>query len=240
MKIATILFAKAPVSKYVKTRLAEYFGHDFALELYKLMLSWQWDNIQLLVETYKDINVFVYIAKPKEISYKKSLSYFSYLPKIKNITFCEQIDGDLGFKINHSFLDIKKNHDYGIIWGVDIPVLTIHDFISVIQCIPSASIIPAHDGGYCLMGIPLDQYNAKLVDNIPWSSNTVYKKQKLNFDKLNIPLHTFDKKPDLDTPTDVLKNILYMNDHLNDIYKKRLESINILLMSFTNRQNQKI
>ena len=53
MKVACIIFAKSPISGFTKTRLARDLGEDVTLRLYRLMLRWQWENLQAVFEQSK-------------------------------------------------------------------------------------------------------------------------------------------------------------------------------------------
>ena len=241
MKIATILFAKAPIFGYAKTRISNYFGDVFTLDFYKLILRWQWETIQQLQEyslPSVSFEYFIYFAKPPTITKKVAIQSFSYLPKLPNLSFKEQVEGALDQKLQAAVENIKKKFDYAIIWGADIPLITIDDFIVATKYANygSSVIVPANDGGYCLLSIDLRTYHKKIFDTITWSSRYVFKQQQNNFINLKLPLHILDKKPDLDTPQDILRNITYMNQHLNDIYKKRLIDLDSLFVSHTNNE----
>ncbi len=53
MKVACMLFAKPPISGFAKTRLARDLGEGVSLRLYRLMLRWQWENLQAIFDQSK-------------------------------------------------------------------------------------------------------------------------------------------------------------------------------------------
>ncbi len=245
MKIAWVPFAKAPIEGYAKTRLAKNLGDLFANEIYKLILEWQWDNLEAINsikgipkeidlspgKTKINSKLFIYIASPLNIKLKKAIELFHFLPKIKNASFHEQSKGDLGERLHSAVMSLKKKNDYVAIWGSDIPVLTKFDFEEILKDLSRACIIPAFDGGYCLIGINMQEYHPDLFKNIPWNSRSTLKKQKERFKELNIPLRVLPPKPDFDEAKDIIRNILYMQNNLNEIYKKRISKLSLFLKS---------
>ncbi len=236
MKVAFIVFAKAPIKNFVKTRLAEHTNHTFAFQSYKMMLRWQWNNLQDIInQNYfsTQSKIFIYTAKPMLLSFKEAKQSFSFLPSIKQLQIVEQSNGNLGTRLNKALQNTQKKFDYVIIWGTDVPLLTIHDFKEVLHNFPRASVIKSMDGGYNLIALNTQDYSPNLFSNIRWSTNQTWFDQKNRLQEHRIPFDIVATKPDLDTTKDIVKNILHAHKerdaHIKKIYIERLYALETLL-----------
>jgi len=242
VKTAWVLFAKPPIQGKVKTRIGNLLGQDFALELYSKILSWQWQNLTdikgFFSSKYKT-KLYIYTAPPKHINLRKASSLLKKTEKVGKpvrVKFRLQTHGSLGNKLETAIGELLKTHDNVIIWGADIPLLHIEHFKMVIDQYPKASIIPATDGGYSLVSVSRQEYKPGIMQNIPWSTNKTLSTQLQRFDALDITYNLLDAVPDLDTPKDIIRNILFMKNHPHERYSERIKELAALLKSqrFTN------
>ena len=241
MKVAYVLFAKPPIHGFVKTRLANEVGPDTALELYKLMLKWHWETLAKLDHSsthmveHSDVKIrvqiksksFVFIAQPLDMKLKKAVKYFNFLPNVKKLKFREQSSGNLGERLSNAFLYLQKDFDFIIVWGSDIAALTHHNIQKSLEYRNSACILPASDGGYCLLGINSKLFCVDIFNQVSWSTKNTFNTQKKRFDNLGVPIVTMPRMPDLDTSRDIIRNITYMQRFSNEVYKKRLADLNV-------------
>ena len=234
IKVAYVIFAKPPIRGFVKTRLADSLGKEFALNLYQLILKWHWETLQKInyfTSIPGDLNIkvkpalYIFVAQPMDMKLSRAVKYFDFLPKIKNLKFKEQSTGGLGHRLSHAFTYFKKNFNFIIVWGSDIACLTYHDIEKSLVYYSSACVLPAYDGGYCLLGLNSGLFHQDIFKEISWSTRHTFSMQKKRFDSLNIPFTIMHKMPDLDTSQDIIKNIIYMEKSSHTIYKNRLEDL---------------
>ena len=231
MRTAWVLYAKPPIESKTKTRLAKTTGDVFALELYKLILQWQFENIAA-IEKFTNSKAIVYTnylqEKPKMVKH-----LFLETGLSKNIPIREQSAGSLGDKMINTFNELmQEGFDNVVIWGADILLLHEEHFRRVADNFPKSSIIPADDGGYCLISFSKQNFDNDAMLNIPWSTEHTLKYQIKNLEKLGIDYDTFFKIPDLDLGIDIQKNLEYMQDHPSAIYQKRASDLAALLEVF--------
>ena len=235
MKVACVLFAKPPIAGFVKTRLALNLGEPTTLRLYRLMLEWQWENLRNLMEvsqkrleneTRVQLKPFVFLAQPLDMKLKAAVHHFSFLPPVKGIRFQAQSSGDLGERLSNAFRTLKSRFDFMIVWGSDIPSLVHYDIEKALSHRTSACLLPASDGGYCLIGIHSKLFDENLFQKIAWGTKNTFLTQKKRFNDLNLPVNIMHTMPDLDNPRDIIRNILYMKKQDDPIYKKRIDALN--------------
>ena len=157
---------------------------------------------------------------------KESIRLFDFLPTLKKVSFREQARGGLSVRLSNAFAYTKqKRFDFIIAWGSDIPSLTQHDIAKTLEFRNSACLIPALDGGYSLIAINTKFFQNEIFEKITWSTRKTFLMQKQRFSDLGVPVHIMPAIPDLDTTKDIIKNIIYMKQFSDLVYKERCSSM---------------
>lgn len=234
-KTAWVLFAKAPLLGYVKTRLQKDTNQDFALKLYQWMLKVHQENFLDILNEIKSSqdNFFCYLAYPSENSWfssKKVFKKYFNTPRLYFNTFYKkQVFGSLGTRMEHCFETLFKKYDQIVLWGADVPALYLKDFQDVLNNFPDCTIVPAHDGGYCLIALSKEEYKSGCLQNITWSASSTYQEQIKQFEQYKMSYHSTKMVPDLDNVKDIIRNILYIRKQKVNSLKDRVIALQSIL-----------
>lgn len=191
--IRIVIFAKAPLEGFAKTRLISRLGEVGAALLAKKLL-------QHTVEQAIAANV-----GPVELCVTPGMGEFDWhaldLPKAHD--WSEQVEGDLGVRMASAAMRIINAQEPILLMGTDCPALD-SQCIQMAACAlhsTDACIVPVSDGGYALLG--LNKYHPLLFSDIPWSTNkvTMLTKQRLN--QLSMSLVVLESLHDIDEPNDL-------------------------------------
>ncbi len=124
----------------------------------------------------------------------------------KGFSYRPQTGHDLGMRMVNAF---KSCFDDGfrsvIIIGSDCPDLPqwiIEEAFEALQR-HGAVIGPSYDGGYYLIGFSGESFSGNYFENIPWSTENVYKETVGRFDKEGVSFHVLPAWRDIDTIDDV-------------------------------------
>lgn len=188
-----IIFLKAPIPGFVKTRLSFEFGDEGACEIYKKLTA----NILTSAQNCEnDITLFYYPADGKKI-------ITDWLGQ--KYTMRLQEGDDLGERMKNAFIDtfltgIKKV----VLIGTDIPDLDESTINKAYQKLDSHDCVigPSIDGGYYLIGFTKEGFNQNVFNNIAWSTNSVLNRTLSILDINNLNYTLLEFKNDIDTPED--------------------------------------
>ena len=195
-KKGVILFVKYPNLGEVKTRLASKTNKNFALEFYKIVAEYVFNEIGKLGPGI-DILLFY--------SGKDSLSKIKSWVK-KDFLFFPQNGEDLGERMSDAFFHaFKNNYEMVLILGSDIPEISVDTIGSAFSYLSESNVVisPSEDGGYSLLGT--DKYYPLLYQNIEWSSDSVFEKTKEVIESNNLHLKVLPVLNDVDTLPDLKK-----------------------------------
>ncbi|WP_234421612.1 TIGR04282 family arsenosugar biosynthesis glycosyltransferase [Parazoarcus communis] len=158
-----IIFAKAPVAGYAKTRLIPALGADGASRLAQRMLVHTVSNALRAGLGPVELCAAPSAADPawRELNLPPELQWSG------------QGDGDLGARMARA---ASRGLDTGLpvlLIGTDCPALDSDVLRTAAQALTDhdAAITPTADGGYALLG--LNRFHASLFDNMRWSVPTV-------------------------------------------------------------------
>jgi len=191
---ALIIFAKAPVPGKVKTRLIEKLGPQGCADLHTQLTR----HCVATVSKSSRFMTSLWCAPTVEDPLFKSLST-KYAIELK-----QQQGNDLGERMAFALKQTLESNDIAIIIGSDCPMLTHQDLEHVILKLENgfdASIIPAEDGGYVLLG--LRRFSPLLFKEIEWGSKHVFKKTKMYLDDLGWNTYQHETFWDVDRPNDL-------------------------------------
>ena len=189
MKKALIIFLKYPELGRCKTRLAASIGNTKALKVYEELLS----HTNLIT---KDLKV------DKFLFYDQSISKKLPWEDIYQTTY--QKESDLGGRMQHAFEQLfTQGYQNIVIIGSDCYELRQdiieQAFLDLEEY--KATIGPAKDGGYYLLG--LKQIIPELFENMAWSTNKVYQSSIEILHSLRINYSVGPILSDIDTVDDL-------------------------------------
>lgn len=148
------IFARAPVSGRVKTRLAGSVGEEAALAAYRELLAL---TLHRLAPGTGRFAPEIWIDGER-----------SALASWRGFRMVEQPNGDLGERMAAAFED-----GVSALVGTDIPLMTADYVEQALDALAHSDLVlgPTEDGGYCLVAMNSPQ--AGIFEGIPWSSPQV-------------------------------------------------------------------
>jgi rSAM/selenodomain-associated transferase 1 len=162
--IAIALFARRPVPGQVKTRLASDLGKEAACELYQVMVA---DIIANIAASALPLYLFHdgldAVGLPEE-----------WMAATDDVI--RQKGDTLGERMTAAFEYLFSiGSERVILIGSDIPGIDAELLKSASEAIEGNDVVisPAFDGGYCLVALRKDSFNASMFGNIPWSTSRV-------------------------------------------------------------------
>jgi len=188
-----VIFAKAPLAGFAKTRLIPVLGQEGAATLAQNMLM---DTLHEAIVA--DIGVVELCVTP---AIQDPAWQGVTLPT--DVEISGQGEGDLGERLSRAAVRAISNTGSVLLIGTDCvemsstllrsAVQALHEHDAVIHC--------TTDGGYALLG--LDRFSPLLFSDIPWSTDKV---ASLTFDRirqLGWSLHIGEVLRDVDEPQDL-------------------------------------
>ena len=203
-----ILFTRYPEPGKCKKRLAKVIGDKNAAKVQLRMTLKAINVCNEYIKSHPECSLEIYYTGNGE--YEMALVYGNYL-------YTRQNDETLGDRMR---LAIKKAKEEGIdaviIIGTDIPFFTYEHFVDSFDAIIEKDlvIIPAYDGGYCLIGMKEDN-PLIFPGNMKWGEANVLertlklaKKARMKTVIMN-PMHDIDSGDDLKhlEDTDILDDL---------------------------------
>lgn len=191
-----LIFAKAPISGYVKTRLIPHIGESAAAETYRFLL-YRLVN-ELTTEKFANTEFWCMpdIGHPD----------FTHIQSILNCSLYNQVGDDLGQRMSHAVDKAFQCYRYVILIGIDCPNLStdyLKQALFLLKEGSDAVVGPAEDGGYVLLG--LTKTVACLFERIPWGTHEVLEMTRSCFQMNGWKWHELPKMWDVDRPEDLAK-----------------------------------
>ncbi|NOZ53879.1 MAG: glycosyltransferase [Gammaproteobacteria bacterium] len=210
-----IIFAKQPNAGEVKTRLIPAIGAQQATQLHALMTR----QIVAIACASNTCPVELWCSPSPEHA------LFQRLAEQYPLSLRTQIGCDLGERMynafsaalvgnHHSNVDNSIDNDTAnaitnnaaIIVGSDCPSITPRHFRDAFAALNqgnnTASLVPALDGGYVLLG--LRQLDRQLFEGVPWGTEYVLRTTRTRLQSLNWAWQEFTALSDIDTQQDLM------------------------------------
>lgn len=191
--IHIIIFAKAPLAGFAKTRLIPALGEQGAAQLAQHLFDYA---IQEALAA--DLGSVELCLTP---SLKHDCWNSFNLPKTLIIT--EQGEGDLGKRMARASEKALSYNQGVLLMGTDCPEVDRYYLrlaAEELSC-HDACLTPVSDGGYALMG--LNAFHSTLFDNIPWSTEKVSSLTLERFRYLDWQVAHLKELHDIDEPEDL-------------------------------------
>jgi hypothetical protein len=190
---ALIIFAKAPVPGFAKTRLAKKIGDADAARLAARMLT---ETVKQAVEA---------AVGPVELCCAPDTAHpaFDLARTTYGVTLSCQGEGDLGARMQRALERALQHHRRALLIGTDAPRLDaayLRTAAAALLAQP-AVFAPTADGGYALVG--LAQAIPSLFQDITWSTSVVMQQTRQRLAAAHLAacelatLHDVDEEEDL-------------------------------------------
>ena len=191
---ALIVFAKAPVPGYAKTRLAHVLGAEAAARLASRMLA---ETLANAIEA--GIGPVELCCAPHDTHPEFGCAAIEY-----GVNLTLQGDGDLGTRMHRALTRSLNVHRRVLLIGTDAPGLRavrLRDAAAALHA-QAAVFVPTADGGYVLVG--LSQPMPALFEEIAWSTNQVMAQTRERLRKLGMVATELPMLHDVDEPEDLV------------------------------------
>ena len=191
---ALIIFAKAPIEGYVKTRLCPPLTPDEAASLHGSLVLDVLERCQLLKGCDRILAGAPTSTHP----------FFGAMKTRFKIPIWDQRGDDLGSRMAQAFqAALGTPYESGIIIGTDIPGITVSILSAAFKSLEKHDVVigPTKDGGYYLIG--LKKNVPALFDKIAWSTDTVFSDTQEKAKELGLSLKVLPMLRDLDTNDDL-------------------------------------
>jgi hypothetical protein len=205
MKSIVLVFAKAPISGTVKTRLAFVIGNKKALWVYKKLL---YKTDSELKKLSQDVVVF-YHGGPSTIFKKIFLAFQKK----------SQLGEDLGERMKSAFQwGFDKGYEKILIIGTDLWDLSKPLLENAFKQLDSNDYVigPASDGGYYLLGCK--KFTKHLFTEKKWGSPDVYHQTMKELMGKSVAI--LDEKNDIDTLEDLEQSPELYNKFKNEFSER--------------------
>jgi uncharacterized protein len=189
-----IVFAKAPVPGFAKTRLAMALGGEGAAALARRLLE---RAVQHAVEAG---------VGPVELCCTPDANHtaFADMAARHGVSLTVQGDGDLGERMHRALVRTLHTHRRALLTGTDVPSLDAALLRDAARLLLSCDAVfgPAVDGGYTVVG--LTRPHAALFDGIVWSTPGVMRQTRERIATLGLRHAELPLLPDIDEPADLV------------------------------------
>lgn len=181
------IFAKAPIAGQVKTRMQPELSADQSALLQKNL-------IQHTINTAQQSHI-----APIQFWCSPNTLHPSF--QVKEITLKQQTGVDLGERMRNAFIN-NHNHDFTLLIGTDCPLLSgqhLQQAAHMAHQTDKTTIIPAHDGGYVLIGSSITPC---CFENIEWGTEKVLNQSLSALKQHKQAYELIGNLPDLDNYDD--------------------------------------
>lgn len=194
--VRIVVFAKAPVAGFAKTRLIPALGPQGAADLARRLL------LHTLHEALSSR------VGPVELCVTPSLTdaVWQNLHLPQTVCLTDQGDGDLGARMAHAAKRVIAAGESVLLIGTDCPQLDATRLAQAALALQNteATLAPAFDGGYVLLG--LTRFDSSVFSEIAWSTDSVLAVTMDRLKQLDWRVKMLPTLHDIDEPSD-LKNL---------------------------------
>lgn len=186
------VFARAPVSGEVKTRLIARLGAGGAARL------------QAKLTEHAVATAVAAGLGPVELWCSPDTSHTTFAALAKQgVALREQGAGHLGERMYRALSSAVQTGDCAVLIGSDCPLLTPHDLRRAAQVLNAGAdtaLVPAEDGGYVLIAVRT--CSRRLFDDIGWGSDSVMAQTRDRLRELGQSWQELPPRWDIDRPDD--------------------------------------
>ncbi len=188
-----VILAKEPRAGFSKTRLVPALGEQGAAALAQQLLV-----RMLQAATASGVGMVELCVTPWS-----SEAVWRQLGVPQSVRLTDQGDGDLGERMARAAQRVIDAGASVLLVGTDCPQLDSGQLQHAAQVLQGAdaTLIPAFDGGYVLLG--LNQYDASVFSGIAWSTSSVAARTQERLQALHWRVETLAPLHDIDEPGDL-------------------------------------
>jgi uncharacterized protein len=191
--VRVVVFAKAPLPGFAKTRLIPRLGANGAARLAERLLA------------HAAAEAHAAALGPVEVWAAPDPSHPAFSRLAGRIACRAQGEGDLGERMARAFDTCLGGTDAlpMLLIGTDAPGLDRHYLRAAADALANHEAVfgPALDGGYTLVG--LRRPAPALFDAMPWSTASVMSETRLRLHRLGLRHAELEPLPDIDEPEDL-------------------------------------
>jgi len=192
MRRALIIFAKAPRSGKVKTRLSPYLDDEGRMEVCRRLL----ERTVNLLGSLEGIDTRICYSPPDAEEYFLRFGLEVY----------PQQGEDIGMRMYHA-IESTLSEGYGraVLVGADIPGLAPPIIMNALDLLARHDVVfgPAEDGGYFLVG--LRRPVKEIFEGVEWSSSATLSQSVSAAEGCGMKVALTAPLPDMDTIDDLLR-----------------------------------
>lgn len=188
-----VIFAKAPIPGFCKTRLIGALGEEGAAALAAKMLC---RTVEVAIQA--DLGpIELCVAPEPEHATLRALA----VPP--EVVWSRQAEGDLGARMADAVLRTLARDENVLCIGTDCLALEVKHLKEAAHALRQDPVViaPAHDGGYVLLG--LSQFDASIFQDMAWSTNVVFQETMHRIERLGWRVTLLETLRDIDEPTDL-------------------------------------
>ena len=188
-----VIFAKAPIPGFCKTRLIGTLGAQGAADLAAKMLC---RTIEIAMQA--DIGPVELCVAPEPEH--PSLRALLIAPEV---VWSRQAEGDLGARMAAAVLRTLALDENVLCIGTDCLALEVTHLREAARALRQAPVViaPALDGGYVLLG--LSQFDASIFQDMVWSTDVVFQETMQRIKRLGWRATQLETLRDIDEPADL-------------------------------------
>lgn len=215
-----VIFAKAPIPGFCKTRLMAALGSQGAAALAEQMLLHT-----LSVAKQSSLGPVELCVTPGPLhpqwqsvmAKAHAMTPANETGIFQGVVWSEQSEGDLGQRMANAVQRTLVREENIICIGTDCPELTVTHLQHAAAALQhqQAAIAPALDGGYVLLA--LREFDSRLFTNIVWSTSTVCAQTLERIHTLGWRIVSLPTLRDIDEPDDLPFLPLAFNDLMKNI-----------------------
>ena len=191
--VRIVIFAKAPLPGFAKTRLVATLGAQGAAELAHQLMQ------QMLEQA------LAARLGPVELCATPSASdpVWQTFDLPTGLQLTDQGEGDLGERMARAARRVLAGGESILLVGTDCPALGAAQLQQAAAALQhaDAALIPAFDGGYVLLG--LNRFDSAVFSNMVWSTDNVASETLRRLQQLAWKVHKLAPLHDIDEPDDL-------------------------------------
>jgi rSAM/selenodomain-associated transferase 1 len=200
-----LVFTKPARAGRVKTRLIGPLSADEAAALHRAFLG---DLLERLLPGPWGVELVWGLAPEEALPDREVVAAELGLAPgaLAGVGWGRQVEGDLGQRMEAALAAAARHHPFVAVVGSDHPELgseTVHAVFRRLAAGVPVVLVPAHDGGYVLLGLRAEVVSPQLFAGVVWSSPQVLAATLRNAERCGLATHLLAPAADVDTPADL-------------------------------------
>ncbi|MGV8892507.1 MAG: TIGR04282 family arsenosugar biosynthesis glycosyltransferase [Burkholderiaceae bacterium] len=191
--VRIVIFAKAPLPGFAKTRLIPALGAQGAADLARRMLQHTLHKALAANLGHVELCATPSAADPM----------WEALALPDAVQWSDQGEGDLGQRMARATQRVLESGESVLLIGTDCPQLSADHLRQAASALGQvdAALFPTFDGGYALLG--LKRFHPSLFSNIAWSTDSVAFETLCRLRQLGWTVQSQPMLHDIDEPADL-------------------------------------